>query len=49
MGCGCKKVATSQYVWTNGTDEIVYTTEIQAKAKVMRSGGTYTTKPLNQG
>lgn len=42
--CGCKRKSTAKYVWTNGTDTITYNTEIEAKAKVIRSGGTYTQK-----
>lgn len=32
------------YVWTNGTDTVEYPSEIQAKAKVLRAGGSYTPK-----
>lgn len=45
MGCACRKGArAAQYVWTDGQTTIVYSTEIQARAKVLRSGGTYTKK-----
>lgn len=42
--CGCKRRSTTQYVWTDGTTSVTYNTEIEAKAKVIRSGGTYTAK-----
>lgn len=44
MGCACKGRTTAKFVWTapDGTGKIVYPSEIQAKAKVIRSGGTYT-------
>ena len=42
MACGCRNRVTLKYVWTDGTDTVVYSTEIQAKAKVMRYGGSYT-------
>lgn len=43
MACACQKKTSAQWVWTgpDGTT-ITYNTEIQAKAKVIRSGGTYT-------
>lgn len=49
MACGCKKSTAAQYVWTKtnsdgSVDTVIYPTEIQAKAKVIRSGGSYTTK-----
>lgn len=44
--CGCKKASTAQYVWTSadGTETMTYDSEIQARAKVMRKGGSYTKK-----
>lgn len=46
MTCGCKARSTEQYVWTSadGTSTVIYTSEIAAKAKVMRKGGSYTLK-----
>lgn len=44
MACGCKAKSTMQYVWTDGTNTVIYDSEIAAKAKVMRKGGTYTAK-----
>ncbi len=49
MGCACKGRKSTNYVWTSaevnpetGTyDKVVYTSLIQAKAKVMRAGGSY--------
>lgn len=43
--CGCtRRKNTTQYVWTDGTNTVVYKTEIEAKAKVLRKGGSYETK-----
>lgn len=42
MACSCKGRKTAKYVWTDGTFTVVYNTEIEAKAKVLRKGGTYT-------
>jgi hypothetical protein len=47
MACSCTKRKSAKYVWTGLNAEgeavtIVYDTEIQAKAKVLRKGGTYT-------
>lgn len=39
--CGCKKVTATKFVWTDGKVEVVYDSEIQAKAKVLRKGGSY--------
>lgn len=46
MACACKGRKTTQYVWTSedGTQQMTYTTEIQAKAKVIRAGGSYAPK-----
>jgi hypothetical protein len=43
MGCACTKRAEYQYVWTSedGQETMSYPTEIQAKAKVIRAGGSY--------
>lgn len=49
MACGCKKRKKVSYVWTSepnedgATETVSYATEIQAKAKVIRAGGSYTT------
>lgn len=48
MACGCKSKGDNQkYKWT-GSDgsTVTYDTELQAKAKVLRKGGTYTPVPL---
>lgn len=46
MACSCKGRATTRYLWTSddGTENMIYKSEIEAKAKVLRKGGTY--KPL---
>lgn len=44
MACSCTKRAKYTYVWSNGTDTVIYPTEIQAKAAVLRKGGSYTKK-----
>lgn len=47
MACGCRKNANKKFVWTPpegsplATQE--YATEIEAKAKMLRKGGSYTT------
>lgn len=45
MACSCKNRRKATYVWTSedGTQTMTYTTEIEAKAKVLRKGGSYTT------
>jgi hypothetical protein len=49
MACACKGRKKSQYVWTSadGQTKVTYNTEIEAKAKVLRKGGSY--KPLPTG
>jgi len=42
MACSCTKRRGTKYRWTDGTNVVIYDTEIQAKAKVLRKGGTYT-------
>lgn len=43
MGCGCNRRSKTKYVWSDGAgNEIVYNTEVEAKAKVLRKGGSYT-------
>lgn len=44
MGCACKKRSTTQYVWTDGKTTVVYDSEMAAKAKVIRKGGSYQPK-----
>lgn len=41
MACSCRGRRKVKYVWTDGTNTIIYDTEIQAKAKVLRKGGSY--------
>ena len=45
MACACSKRRGSQYEWTSddGTKTVIYSTEIQAKAAVIRRGGSYKT------
>lgn len=47
MACACKGRRSKQYIWTDGTDTVIYSTEIEAKAKVMRKGGSYTVKQVS--
>lgn len=46
MACGpCaakRRAANQKFRWTDGTNVVVYDTEMAAKAKVLRKGGTYT-------
>lgn len=46
MACACKGRSKQKFEWTSadGETKMTYNTEIEAKAKVMRKGGTY--KPL---
>lgn len=48
MGCGCQKKTNSVYLWTSddGTQTVSYSTEIQARAKVIREGGSYVVQTL---
>ncbi len=41
MACNCKGRKNVKYQWTDGTNTVLYNTEIEAKAKVLRKGGTY--------
>lgn len=47
MACGCRKSTNSKFLWTPPEGSSFapkeYDTEIQAKAKVMRNGGSYKT------
>lgn len=46
MGCNCRKVNGSGFIWTSadGKQKIEVRTEVEAKAKVIRLGGTYANK-----
>ena len=41
MACSCRQRKNFKYVWTDGTDTVIYDSEIAAKAKVLRKGGSY--------
>lgn len=43
MACGCSKKSNREFVWTSadGSETQTYPTEIQAKAKRTRKGGSY--------
>lgn len=43
MGCACNKRNRAKFVWTSadGQTSTTYNTEIEAKAKMIRKGGTY--------
>lgn len=44
MACGCKKRTTKKFRWVsddNPDDVVIYDSEIAAKAKVIRKGGSY--------
>lgn len=43
MACGCTPTGT-QFVWTDGVNVVEYESELAAKAKVMRKGGSYAPK-----
>lgn len=42
MGCNCGNRAKAKFRWTDGENVVIYESEIAAKAKVQRKGGTYT-------
>lgn len=45
MACDCKRQIKKLFKWTNDNGDVVYyTSEMAAKAKVMRKGGSYTTE-----
>lgn len=44
MACSCRKTRNMKFVWTDGENTVTYDSEIQAKAKVQRKGGSYTKK-----
>lgn len=40
--CAAKRLrAQNKFQWTDGTNVVVYDTELAAKAKVKRKGGSY--------
>lgn len=39
MACGCN--AGKRFEWTDGSQKIIYKTEVEARAQVIRKGGTY--------
>jgi len=43
MACACKNRKKQKYMWTSsdGSETVEYNTELEAKAKVMRKGGSY--------
>lgn len=45
MACACNKRNTKKFLWYKGEadDPVVYSSEIQAQAKVIRKGGKYIT------
>lgn len=47
MTCACSKNKGFQYIWTSDDQQttIVYTSEIVAKARVKRKGGSYIKQP----
>lgn len=51
MACACKNRKKQKYLWTppEGSDlpAVEYGSEIEARAKVMRKGGSY--KPVAKG
>lgn len=49
MACACRNRSKTKYLWTSadGTETVQYNTEIEAKAKMLRLGGSY--KPLTTG
>ena len=47
MGCTCRKAGTAkEYVWTSadGSEKATYRTEVEARAAVIRKGGSYQPK-----
>lgn len=46
MACACRGRKKTKYEWTDGETTVVYNTEIEAKAKVLRKGGIYKAIPL---
>lgn len=47
MACGCRKTKNQKFLWTppegSNLPEVEYDSEITAKAKVLRKGGSYKT------
>ena len=49
MACACSKSRLRQkFLWTSadGSSSVVYNSEVEAKAKVIRKGGSYEPLPL---
>lgn len=47
MGCGCNKAKSgATFLWTSsdGKDRKTLTSEVQAKAQVIKAGGSFTVK-----
>lgn len=44
MACSCKGRQNTKYEWTDGENVVKYDSEMAAKAKVIRKGGSY--KPV---
>lgn len=44
MACACKGRKKAIFVWTDGKKTVTYGSEIEAKAKVIRKGGSYVRK-----
>ncbi len=40
MACNCN--AGKKFLWTDGSRKITYKTEVEARAQVIRAGGSYT-------
>lgn len=39
IACGCN--SGKQFVWTDGSQTITYKNEVEARAQVIRKGGSY--------
>lgn len=50
MACACSKRKRAKFLWTPPEDStlepVTYNSEIEAKAKVLRKGGTYAPAPV---
>lgn len=44
MSCACRRKTTTKFEWTDGKNVVEYDSELAAKAKVMRRGGSYKPK-----
>jgi hypothetical protein len=52
VACACKGRSNTKFLWYDpsnpeGAEPVIYKTEVEAKAKVMRKGGTYITHNPN--